>query len=206
MEAQTKLGIESIEKKTNGVLKSTLDVLTNYVTKQLANQKKVDFLPKDESVLENFQTPTCDTICAFLTRAVGLISQAVDGANRSHFGDQLALALQRLLLDHFKRFRVNAAGGLMVTKDIAKYVGTLKQVEWSLSKEVEASVDLLTEIGYLFIIGPEALRERSRNLAGGGTASASGGGKRLAKADFKVFIGNREDSRSVGIQSVLAGL
>ncbi|KAK9771371.1 hypothetical protein AB5N19_07652 [Seiridium cardinale] len=205
MEAQTKMGIEAIEKKTNSILKSTLDVLTNYVTRQLASQKKVDFLPKDDSVLENFQTPTCDTICAFLTRAVGLISQAVDGANRSHFGDQLALALQRLLLDHFKRFRVNAAGGLMVTKDIAKYVGTLKQAEWSLSKEVEASVDLLTEIGYLFIIGPEALRERSRNLAGGGTAGA-GGGKRLAKADFKVFIGNREDSRSVGVQSVLAGL
>ncbi|ETS88068.1 hypothetical protein PFICI_01896 [Pestalotiopsis fici W106-1] len=206
MEAQTKMGIEAIEKKTNGILKSTLDVLTNYVTKQLANQKKVDFLPKDDSVLENLQTPTCDNICAFLTRAVGLISQAVDGANRSHFGDQLALALQRLLLDHFKRFRVNAAGGLMVTKDIAKYVGTLKQAEWSLSKDVEASVDLLTEIGYLFIIGPEALKERSRNLAAGGAGGAGGSGKRLAKADFKVFVSNREDSKSVGIQSVLAGL
>ncbi|KAH6648496.1 exocyst complex component protein [Truncatella angustata] len=206
MEAQTKMGIEAIEKKTNSILKSTLDVLANYVTKQLANQKKVDFLPKDDSVLENFQTPTCDTICAFLTRAVGLISQAVDGANRSHFGDQLALALQRLLLDHFKRFRVNAAGGLMVTKDIAKYVGTLKQAESSLSKDVEASVDLLTEIGYLFIIGPEALRERSRNLAGGGPSGAGSGGKRLTKADFKTFVGNREDSKSIGIQSVLAGL
>ena len=91
----------------------------------------------------------------------------------------------------------------MVTKDIAKYVSTVK--EWPLTKEVEQVVELLTEVGYLFIIGPEALRERSRNLAAG--SGASGGlGKRLQKADFKAFVQRREDSSSVGIQSVLSGL
>ncbi|KAI1857294.1 hypothetical protein JX265_006433 [Neoarthrinium moseri] len=201
MEAQTKMGIESIEKKTNSILKSTLDVLTNWIAKSLANQKKIDYLPKDDSVLENLQTPTCDTICNFLARTARLINQAVDGANHQAFSTELAVAVQRLLLEHFKKFKVNAAGGLMVTKDIAKYVSTLKG-EWDISKETEGAVDLLTEIGYLFIIGPEALRERSRNLASG----PSGGGKRLVKADFKTFVSNREDYRSVGIQSVLAGL
>jgi len=89
----------------------------------------------------------------------------------------------------------------MVTKDIAKYVSTVK--EWPLTKDVEQIVEVLTEVGYLFIIGPEALRERSRNLASGGPA---GLGKKLQKADFKAFVQRREDTSSVGIQSVLAGL
>ncbi|KAH8675969.1 exocyst complex component protein [Xylariales sp. PMI_506] len=201
MEAQTKMGVEAIEKKTNSTLKATIGVMTNWVSKSLAAQKKSEYLPKDDSVLESLQTQTCDTICNFLGRTAGLVSQAIDGANREAFATELALAVQRLLLEHFKKFKVNAAGGLMVTKDIAKYVATLKQ--WRLaSRDTEASVDLLTEIGYLFIIGPEALRERSRNLPSG----ANGGSKKLIKADFKTFVSNREDHRSVGIQSVLASL
>lgn len=201
MEAQTRLGMEAIEKKTNNILKATLDVLTNWVAKSLANQKKVDYLPKDDSVLESLQTSTCDTICNFLSRAAGLVAQAIDGANFQMFSTELALILQRQLLEHFKKYKVNAAGGLMVTKDISKYVSTLKQ-GWSLSKEAEDAVDLLTEIGYLFIIGPEALRERSRNLPTENTGST----KKLIKADFKTFVSNREDSKTVGIQSVLSGL
>ncbi|ORY66383.1 exocyst complex component protein [Pseudomassariella vexata] len=200
MEAQTKMGIESIEKKTNNVMKSTIDVIVNWVAKSLAGQKKIDFAPKDDSVLELNQTATCTAICLFLSRAATLTSQTIDGANLEAFGGELALAIQRLLFDHYKKFKINAAGGLMVTKDIAKYVATLKQ--WSLSKDMEATVDMLTEIGYLFIIGPEALRERGRNLATGPSVAS----KRLVKADFKTFVQNREDSRSVGIQSVLSSL
>ncbi|KAK7969506.1 hypothetical protein PG988_008579 [Apiospora saccharicola] len=200
MEAQSKMGIESIEKKTNNIMKSTLDVLINWVTKSLASQKKVDYLPKDDSVLESLQTATCNTICSFLSRAFTLTSQAIDGTNLEVFSSELALAVQRLLIEHYKKYKINAAGGLMVTKDISKFVATLKQ--WNLNKDAESSVELLTEIGYLFIIGPEALRERSRNLAPGPT----GGSKKLAKADFKTYIQNREDYKSVGIQSVLSGL
>ncbi|KAK7952182.1 exocyst complex component protein [Apiospora aurea] len=200
MEAQSKMGIESIERKTNNIMKSTIDVLVNWVTKSLASQKKVDYLPKDESVLETLQTPTCNAICSFLSRAFALTSQAIDGTNLEVFSSELGLTVQRLLIEHYKKYKINAAGGLMVTKDISKYVATLK--EWNLNKDAESSVELLTEIGYLFIIGPEALRERSRNLATG----PSGGSKKLAKADFKTYIQNREDYKSVGIQSVLSGL
>lgn len=86
----------------------------------------------------------------------------------------------------------------MVTKDISKYVSTLK--DWLLTKEAESSVEVLSEIGNLFIIGPEALRERSRILQPGGA------GKKLQKADFRAFVLKRDDAGSVGVQSVLAGL
>ncbi|KAK3330217.1 exocyst complex component Sec10-like protein [Apodospora peruviana] len=212
MEAQTKMAIEATEKKTNAVMKSTMDVAVNWVTRTLTQQKKLDFRPKDddlEGLVDSLQTPTCQAICTFLSSKVAALSaQAIDGHNLEMFSSELALAVHRLLFEHLKKFPVNATGGLMVTKDIAKYVSTMK--EWPLTKEVEQIVELLTEVGYLFIIGPEALRERSRNLAGGtavgGKSGGGGVGKKLHKADFKAFVQRREDASSVGIQSVLAGL
>jgi len=108
------------------------------------------------------------------------------------------MSIRDLLFEHFKKFNVNATGGLMVTKDISKYVSTLK--DWPLTKEAEASVEVLSEIGNLFIIGPEALRERARNIQPGGV------GRKLQKTDFRAFVLKRDDSGSVGVQSVLAGL
>lgn len=203
MEAQAKMGIESIERKTNSVVKSSIDVVSNWVSRSLVTQKKTEFRPKDnelEVMAELLQTQTCGTICGFLKRVFLLAKQAIDGHNLEMFSSELALAVHRLLFEHFKKFSVNATGGLMVTKDINRYVSTLK--EWPLTKEVVAIVDLMPEIGYLFMIGPEALREKSRNLTTGPTAT----GKKLTKADFKAFVQRREDASSVGIQSVLNGL
>ncbi|KAK0703786.1 exocyst complex component Sec10-like protein [Lasiosphaeria miniovina] len=208
MEAQAKVAIEATERKTNAVMKSTMDVAVNWVTKTLAQQKKVDFRPKDndlEGLVDSLQTPTCQAICTFLSAKVAAqAGRAVDGQNLEMFSSELAVAVHRLLFEHFKKFPVNATGGLMVTKDIAKYVSTMK--DWPLSKDVEHTVEMLTEVGYLFIIGPEALRERSRNLAAGATSGPASTARKLLKADFKAFVQRRDDSSSVGIQSVLAGL
>ncbi|KAL2158541.1 hypothetical protein VTH06DRAFT_4308 [Thermothelomyces fergusii] len=208
MEAQSKMAIENTERKVNAVVKSTLDVAINWVSKLLLQQKKVDFRPRDndlEGLVDSLQTPTCQAICTFLSKVAASARQAIDGRNLEVFSSELALAVHRLLFEHFKKFQVNATGGLMVTKDIAKYVSTVK--EWPLTKEVEQGLELLTEVGYLFIIGPEALRERSRNLASGSAgAGASGSARKLGKADFKAFVQKREDASSAGVQSVLSGL
>ncbi|KAH8820359.1 exocyst complex component Sec10-like protein [Xylogone sp. PMI_703] len=208
MENQAKSSIETIEKKTNSVIRSTVDVIINWVTKLLAGQKKLDFRPKDSDLdggragsgyLESLQTQTCFSICTFLNRAAALSAQAIDGHNLEAFSNEIGLRIRDLLIEHFKKFQVSATGGLMVTKDISIYVSTLK--DWPLSKETEASVEALSEIGNLFIIGPEALKERARNVVASGTT-----GKKLSKSDFRAFVLKRDDSSSVGVQSVLAGL
>ncbi|KAH8736760.1 exocyst complex component Sec10-like protein [Ilyonectria robusta] len=199
MEAQKKVAIDNIEKKTNNVMKGSIDVVSNWVIKSLGGQRKQDFRPKDGE-LESLQTTTCLGICTFLGRANKFASQAVDGQNAEKFFSELALSLIKLLFEHFKKFQVNATGGLMVTQDIAKYVATMR--EWSLTKEVGTAVEMLTEIGSLFIVGPEALREKSRTLAPGTTGSRG----RLSKVDFRAFVQKRDDSGTVGIQGVLAGL
>ena len=198
MEIQTKSGVDRIESKTNIIIRNTITVVLNWVTKLLAGQKKADFRPKDTDLAEMLQTATCSSICAFLNRVNSLASQAIDGQNLEVFSSEIAINIRDLLFEHFKKFSVSATGGLMVTKDISKYVSTLKEL--TLSKEAEAGVEVLSEIGNIFIIGSEALRERSRNFAPGGA------GKKLQKTDFRAFVMRRDDSGSVGIQSVLAGL
>lgn len=199
MEAQKRMGVDSIEQKTNSVVRSTVAVAANWVGKSLGSQRKTDFRPRDGE-LESLQTPTCLAICTFLTRAYTAAAAAVDGQNLEMLSGELALSVLQLLFDHFKRFQVNATGGLMVAQDIAKYVATLKG--WSLGRQVVGTVELLTEIGSLFIVGPEALREKSRML----TTGPSGAGKKLSRADFRAFVQRRDDVASAGIQSLLASL
>ena len=207
MELQAKTGVERIELKTSNIIRSTITIVLNWVGKVLATQKKLDFRPKDSDLdggragsgyLESLQTATCLSICNFLSRVATLSAMAIDGQNLEIFSCELAIGIRDLLFEHFKKWQVNATGGLMVTKDISKYVSTLKG--WSLNKDTEAGIEVLSEIGNIFIIGPEALRERSRNLQPGGA------GKKLQKADFRAFVLKRDDYGSVGIQSVLAGL
>ncbi|CRK34251.1 hypothetical protein BN1723_018544, partial [Verticillium longisporum] len=112
-------------------------------------QKKLDFRPRDGE-LDSLQTPTCLQISTFLAKAARQVSQAVDGHNMEVFASELAHAVLALLFEHFKKFQVNATGGLMVAQDISKYAATLKAFG-SLTREVEAAVELLTEVGSLFI-------------------------------------------------------
>ena len=44
----------------------------------------------------------------------------------------------------------------MVTKDISKYIELLRS--WDLDPSFNPSFEVLTEIGNLFVIGPEALK------------------------------------------------
>lgn len=85
----------------------------------------------------------------------------------------------------------------MVTKDITKYIELLRS--WDLGQEFESSNEVLTIIGNMFVIGPEALKDRLR----GKTATVGG---LWEKSDMRPYILRREDAGSVGIQSVLSAL
>lgn len=207
MESKTKEAVKRIEDKTSTVIQKTIDVIVNWVTKILAGQKKLDFRPRDADVdvgrggmsyFEQLCTATCASICTLLARTNTVASQALDGQNLETFSSELAICIRDLIFEHFKKFQVNATGGLMITKDISKYVSTLKGLP--LRKDVANSIDILSDIGSLFIIGSEALKERSRNIQAGAM------NKGLDKTDFRAFVMRRDDSGSLGVQSVLAGL
>lgn len=88
----------------------------------------------------------------------------------------------------------------MVSKDITRYNELLRS--WPLAPGFAASLELLGEIGNLFVIGPEALKERVRGGGAGGALAGLGAERR----ELKAYLWKREDAATVGVQSVLAGL
>src|SRR5271154_4470572 len=141
---------------------------------------------------------TCDSVFKFLSSFHSHASLALDGTNLTVFLTEIGVGFRTQLLEHFKKFQVNATGALMVTKDMTKYIDLLRS--WPLDASFTPSLEILAEIGNLFVIGSEALRERLRGGAGGG--ALAGGGKE----DLRPYVLRRKDCMSVGIQSVLNSL
>ncbi|KAF2459721.1 exocyst complex component Sec10-like protein [Lineolata rhizophorae] len=190
--------IAALEAKISAVLHRTLDAALAWTAKLLAAQKKSDFRPSDRDVaasLDRLTTPTCGAVAAFADRCARDAARALDGANLSVFLTDLAVGLRALLLDHLRRFTVSAAGGLVVSKDVTKYVelgrgsgggGLLKQ-----EGEFAGGMEVLVEVANLFVVGPEALRERLRGEMG---------------SELRAYVLRREDVGSVGVQAVLSSV
>jgi hypothetical protein len=119
----------------------------------------------------------------------------------------------------------------MVTKDMTRYAELLRS--WDIDegvKGVGGALDVLLEVGSLFVVGPEALRERVRvgttgssgrgrggSATGGASMSRGGmggtGGTAQGKAgvglsiqEVRAYVLKRDDSGSVGMQSVFTAL
>lgn len=133
------------------------------------------------------------------------------------FLTEIALGTRALLLEHFKKFPVNAPGGLMVTKDMTRYTELLRS--WNIDESVKSVggiLDVLLEVGSLFVIGPQALKERVRaGTAGGGSGTSTGGGgggttsgsqsksnAGLTVQEVRAYVLRREDSGSAAMQDV----
>lgn len=131
------------------------------------------------------------------------------------------MGTRSILLEHFKRFYVSGPGGLVVTKDVTRYVELMKS--WDVEENVKAPgglLDVLLEVGSLFVIGPEALRERVRGGAAGGATGGTGnaganggagpvqakGTTGLSLQEVRAYVLRREDCNTPAMQSVLAAL
>ncbi|PYH93593.1 exocyst complex component Sec10 [Aspergillus ellipticus CBS 707.79] len=225
MEKKTNLITTRIEEKINSLEQKVIDSTLTWVGKLLSSQKKNDFRPKEgdnAAWLEKLQTPTCALICTFLTRTHNIVKTSLppSGSNIRQLLTEIVLGARNLLLEHFKRFVVNGPGGLMVTKDMTQYTGLLKS--WDIEEQVKGpsgTLDVLLEVGNLFVIGSEALRERIR----GGTTSTNSGrtsnntgastGRGLGATvqaeaglsvqEVRAYVSRREDSNTAALQNVL---
>lgn len=99
----------------------------------------------------------------------------------------------------------------MVTKDMTQYADLFKS--WDIDDEAKGpggALDVLLEVGSLFVIGVEALRERIRGGAASGTTggsarNASQEGK-LSVQEVRAYVSRREDSNTLAMQQVLNAL
>lgn len=201
LEKQTATFVETMEAKIDTILQKTIDAALAWTSRTLSGQKKTDYRPRDDATLQldQLQTSTCQSIFNFLGKLRADTAMAVSGRVLESFSLELAMGLRGLLLQHFKSFQVSLTGALAVSKDITRYIELLRS--WKLPSSFDPSLEVLTEIANLFVIGPEALRDRLRNF-GTGAGSLQG----VEKADLRPYILRREDSGSVGVQTVLNAL
>lgn len=219
IEKTTNATITALETKISNILQKTVDVKLSWTTKLLAGQKKQDFRPRDDDLVSlGAETPTCLAVTRWLDRVATQAGAALTQPALGLFLSEVALGLRSLVLDHFRRFTVSLTGGLVVSKDATKYAELVRG--WPTSpasgdssgkgddksgKGVGAGgaavggfekggMDVLVEVANLFVIGPEALRERLRGV---NPADREG---------LRSFVRNREDAGTVGVQAVLAGL
>lgn len=194
MERSIGATIARMEDKIGTIRTRTLDATLSWTAKLLARQGRADYRPRDDAhlALNQFQTPTCSAVFAFLGRVRALSARAHGGRNVELFFTELAVGFRALLFDHFKRFQVNLAGGLMVSKDITRYIEMLRT--WPLAPSFLPSLEVLVEVGNIFVIGPEALKDRLR-----GVGALTG----VDKADLRPYVMRRDDVNSVGVQSIL---
>ena len=185
-----------MEDKIGMIRGRMIDVVLSWTSKLLSRQNRSDFRPRDDALgLEQLYTPTCNSVFAFIVKFRDLALQAFEGKNAETFFTELAVGFRSLLLDHFKKFQINLAGGLMVSKDIQKYIELLRSLPFAPS--FQPSLEVLVEVGNLFVIGPEALKDRLR-----GGSSLTG----IDKADLRPYILKRDDANTVGVQSALNAL
>ncbi|KAK4892567.1 Exocyst complex component 5 [Elasticomyces elasticus] len=201
LEKYTTTFTERMEGKVDLVLNRTLDASLAWSGKLLAGQKKTDFRPRDDGnlQLDRLQTPTCAALTGFLSKVHTRAVLALGGRASvlEAFNLELAIGLRTLLLVHFRSFAVSQIGALTVSKDITKYIELLRG--WELPDGVfDPSLEVLTELANLFVISPEALRERLRNFGQGLQG--------VEKGDLRTYVLRREDSGSVGVQAALGVL
>ncbi|KAJ5549714.1 hypothetical protein N7535_002349 [Penicillium sp. DV-2018c] len=216
MEKRTTQATSRIEDKVNNIEQKTIDATLAWVSRLLSGQKKNDFRPRESentAWLEMLQTPTCASITSFLTRLhnVARTSLPSSGANVRQVLTEIALGVRGLLLEHFKRFSVSGPGGLMVTKDMTQYADLFKS--WDIDEETKGpggALDVLLEVGSLFVIGVEALRERIRGGAASGTTGGAGRNAsqegKLSVQEVRAYVSRREDSNTFAMQQVLNAL
>lgn len=145
-----------IEGKINEILQKLIDNIINWLSQVLSRQKKNDFKPRDDDLmLTNLATSPCNAAVDFIRRVHAMAEKDLDQRNTELFLTEVGVAFHGLLLGHFKKFPVSAAGGLILTKDINKYEDAM--MSFDIPTVIER-FDMLHQLGNVFIVRPEILK------------------------------------------------
>lgn len=145
-----------VEGRCDALVQRIVDNLIAYLSNRLATQKKNDFAPKnDELAFSRMNTDPCIACSEALERCVKSIRSALTGKNAEVVLSEIGIAFHSLLLDHFKKYTVSAAGGLMITKDLAMYQDAISTFE---IPALNDRFEMLRSLGNLFIVQPSVLK------------------------------------------------
>ncbi|KAG0304479.1 Exocyst complex component 5 [Dissophora globulifera] len=145
----------NVEDKANATIQKEIDVILTWLETCLSRQRRTDFKPKDDEIdLTGLATKPCIDCCEFLRRMYDMIRKYFDGKNIEMFCTEIGVLFHGMLLEHFKKFSISPVGGVLLTKDIAKYQDTVKA--WNIHS-VNERFEMLRQLGNVFLVKPEIL-------------------------------------------------
>ncbi|KAF9348696.1 Exocyst complex component 5 [Mortierella sp. AD094] len=145
----------NIEAKANATIQKEIDVILAWLETCLSRQRRSDFKPKDDEIdLTGLATKPCMDCCEFLRRMYESIKKDIDGKNIEMFCTEIGVGFHGMLLEHFKKFQISPVGGVLLTKDIAKYQESVKA--WNIPS-LNERFEMLRQLGNVFLVKPEIL-------------------------------------------------
>ncbi|KAJ3131370.1 Exocyst complex component 5, partial [Irineochytrium annulatum] len=153
--------MSGVETLVNKMLQKQIETILHWLSVILARQKKTDFRPKDESLTTNMGTTlviasiVCQQVSDFLLKVYARCTKNIDGENLEVFLNEIGSGFHNMLLDHLKKFTYSYTGGVILTKDLAKYYETFTCFR---CQSITERFEMLREIGNLFIVKPENLK------------------------------------------------
>ncbi|KAI9102714.1 exocyst complex component Sec10-like protein [Phlyctochytrium arcticum] len=150
----------AVEHRLNGLLQKQMDAINAWLGVLLATQKKTDFRPRDDIASSSTSaSQTCQAISDFLTSVYARAVQSLTAENLDMFMTEIGATFHSLLLDHYKKFSVSQAGGLILSKDISRYQEVITSFKIPLISE---RFEMLKELANLFVVKPEYLKTMMR--------------------------------------------
>ncbi|KZT29267.1 exocyst complex component Sec10 [Neolentinus lepideus HHB14362 ss-1] len=146
--------ISRIEGTANTFMQKMTDAVVSWLSTQLTKQKKNDFKPRNDD-LRTSNTEPCTACCEMLEKVCEASKQNLSGKNLEVFLTEIGNAFHCLLLEHLRKFPVNATGGIVLVKDLKAYQDT---IDTFAIPALHERFEFIRQLGNIFLLGPDILK------------------------------------------------
>ncbi|KAI5119514.1 hypothetical protein M0805_002450 [Coniferiporia weirii] len=146
--------VSRVEGAANVLMNRLTDSIVAWMSAQLAKQKKNEFKPRNDE-LSFVNTEPCDACCTILAKVRDAAKQNLSGRNLEIFLTEVGVSFNTLLLEHLRKFSVNANGGLILAKDLKSYQDLIATFNCPALPE---RFEFICQLGKVFLIEPEILK------------------------------------------------
>lgn len=105
--------------------------------------------------LASLETQPCTQCVEFLKRVYHANNGNLEGKNLEGFFTEVGVTFHSMLLEHYKKFIVSYSGGIVLTKDIAKYQEAIALFK---VPPLNERFEFLRQLGNVFMVKPEILK------------------------------------------------
>ncbi|XP_074649978.1 exocyst complex component 5-like [Tubulanus polymorphus] len=148
--------MELMENKMDTGIDRSLLAIVGWIKHILTTeQKKTDFKPEDDALLQ-MSSPPCSKVVKFVGQQLGIIRDSLDGKNVEAVLMEFGTRLHRVVYDHLLQFQYNSIGAMLAICDVNEYRRCVKEFKIPLISQL---FDTLHALCNLLVVVPENLKQ-----------------------------------------------